>query len=73
MLGVDDQVGMIKAGHDADLIALSGDPLEFTSAVRWVMVNGKIVGKAAEKENKKTQEANNSGKSAEKKKGKKRA
>lgn len=73
LLGVDDQVGMIKAGYDADLIALSGDPLEFTSAVQWVMVNGKIVGKTETKDTDKTKEANNSGKAAEKKKGKKRA
>jgi imidazolonepropionase-like amidohydrolase len=41
-LGVDDRLGSIAAGKDADLVALDGDPLEFTTAVRWVMVDGVI-------------------------------
>ncbi|QDV34540.1 amidohydrolase family protein [Tautonia plasticadhaerens] len=42
VLGVDDRLGGIAAGKDADLVALDGDPLEFTTAVRWVMVDGTI-------------------------------
>lgn len=43
LLGVEKQVGTIAAGKDADLIALTGDPLEFTSSILWVMVNGQTV------------------------------
>lgn len=42
-LGIDDRVGTIEAGKDADLIALNGNPLEFTTAIKWVMVDGKII------------------------------
>ncbi len=41
IIGVSDRVGKIAAGYDADLIALSGEPLELTTSIRWVMVNGK--------------------------------
>ena len=40
ILKIDDKVGSIEVGKDADLVALNGDPLEFTSSVQWVMVNG---------------------------------
>lgn len=40
LLGVDDRVGAIAVGRDADLIAFNGEPLEFTSALVWVMVDG---------------------------------
>jgi imidazolonepropionase-like amidohydrolase len=40
LLGVDGRVGTIAAGKDADLVALSGDPLDLTSAVRWTMCDG---------------------------------
>jgi len=42
IIGVSDRVGKIAAGFDADLIALSGEPLELTTSIRWVMVNGKL-------------------------------
>ena len=41
IIGVSDRVGKIATGYDADLIALSGEPLELTTSIRWVMVNGK--------------------------------
>ncbi len=44
LLGISDRVGKISAGQDADLIALSGDPLELTTSIRWVMVNGQTFG-----------------------------
>lgn len=47
IIGVSDRVGKIAAGYDADLIALTGEPLELTTSIRWVMVNGKTT----EKEN----------------------
>ncbi len=42
MLGIENRVGTIAQGMDADLVALDGQPLEFTTPIRWVMVNGKI-------------------------------
>ena len=42
ILGIDDRVGTIEIGKDADLVALQGDPLEFTTDIEWVMVDGKI-------------------------------
>ena len=42
ILKIDDRVGSIAAGKDADLVALNGDPLEFTTAIQWVMVDGAI-------------------------------
>ncbi|MFN7877820.1 MAG: amidohydrolase family protein [Pirellula sp.] len=49
ILRVDQQVGSIENDKDADLIAFNGDPLEFTSAMQWVMVNGKIHSAESEK------------------------
>lgn len=40
LLGVESRVGTIAVGKDADLVALTGDPLEFTTAVRWTMCDG---------------------------------
>jgi imidazolonepropionase-like amidohydrolase len=40
ILGVESRVGAIAAGFDADLVALSGDPFDLTTAVRWTMCNG---------------------------------
>ena len=42
ILKIDDRVGSITAGRDADMVALDGDPLQFTSAIRWVMVDGVV-------------------------------
>jgi imidazolonepropionase-like amidohydrolase len=41
IIGVSDRVGKIATGYDADLIAFTGEPLELTTSIRWVMVNGK--------------------------------
>jgi len=40
ILGVDDRVGSIEPGQDADLVAFSGDPLDITARVLWVMSEG---------------------------------
>lgn len=45
ILGIDKQVGTIESGKDADLVVLSGDPLEITTSIRWVIVNGKTIEK----------------------------
>lgn len=49
LLGIEDRAGTIAAGQDADLVALSGDPMEFTTAIRWVMVDGVVQYKQAGK------------------------
>lgn len=42
LLGLENRVGTIEAGRDADLVALDGDPLEGTTSIQWVLVDGKI-------------------------------
>jgi imidazolonepropionase-like amidohydrolase len=42
LLGLDSRVGTLEAGRDADLVALDGDPLELTTSVRWVLVDGTL-------------------------------
>lgn len=43
ILGVADRVGSIQEGKDADLVILDGDPLQPTSNVEMVIINGIIV------------------------------
>ncbi|MHC4641512.1 MAG: amidohydrolase family protein [Planctomycetota bacterium] len=43
ILGVSKRVGSIRKGKDADLVILNGDPLQPTSTVEIVIINGKIV------------------------------
>jgi imidazolonepropionase-like amidohydrolase len=46
MLGWEDRVGTLKAGRLADIIAVSGNPLEDISALerpQFVMLGGKVV------------------------------
>ena len=42
LLGVADRVGAIAAGKDADLVALTGDPFDLTTTVRWTMADGTL-------------------------------
>jgi imidazolonepropionase-like amidohydrolase len=42
LLNVDDRVGSIDVGKDADLVILSGEPFEFASRVEKVIVNGRV-------------------------------
>jgi imidazolonepropionase-like amidohydrolase len=43
ILGVEERVGSIQPGKDADLVGVrGGGPLERSSAVEWVMVDGRI-------------------------------
>jgi imidazolonepropionase-like amidohydrolase len=48
LLHVDDRIGSIDAGKDADLVILSGEPFDFTSRVEKVIVNGRIAFDRAE-------------------------
>lgn len=43
LLGVQDRVGSLEAGKDADLALFDGDPLEYTTHTTAVMINGKWV------------------------------
>ena len=43
LLHVDDRIGSIEQGKDADLVILSGGPFDFQSRVEKVIVNGKVV------------------------------
>ena len=43
ILGIADRLGSIEKGKDADLVILNGDPLELTSSVEMVIINGEIV------------------------------
>lgn len=42
MLGIDDRLGTIEAGKDADLLILDRDPLDYRSLVLEAIVNGKV-------------------------------
>jgi imidazolonepropionase-like amidohydrolase len=42
-LRVDDRVGSLDAGKDADLVLFDGDPFEYTTHVEAVIVNGEVV------------------------------
>lgn len=43
MLGVSNRVGSLEEGKDADFIVLTGDPLDLTSRIDWVFVDGRRV------------------------------
>jgi imidazolonepropionase-like amidohydrolase len=43
MIGIDDRVGSIEAGKDADLVFWSGPPFELSSRVVGVMLDGELV------------------------------
>ena len=42
-IGLDEQVGSIEEGKDADLVFLSGEPFALTTRVQRVMVEGTMV------------------------------
>ena len=42
LLGLENKVGTIGVGRDADMVAFDGDPFELTTAIKWVLVDGKI-------------------------------
>ena len=40
ILGIQDHVGSLEAGKDADVAMFNGDPLEYTSNVTGVIIDG---------------------------------
>lgn len=47
LLGIANRVGSIEVGKDADLVLFDGDPLEYTTHVRGVIINGQVVSEEA--------------------------
>ncbi len=43
ILGIDDRVGSIKVGKDADIVIFDGHPLDIKTSVVTVLINGNIV------------------------------
>ncbi|MDE2995903.1 MAG: amidohydrolase family protein [Bacteroidota bacterium] len=43
MLGVDDRVGSLEVGKDADIAMYDGDPFEYTTHAVGVIINGEVV------------------------------
>jgi len=43
ILGIAGRVGTIEVGKDADLVILSGPPMQFTTRIATVLVNGRVV------------------------------
>jgi imidazolonepropionase-like amidohydrolase len=43
ILGLDERIGSIEPGKDADLVLFDGDPFEYTTHVCRVMVDGETV------------------------------
>ncbi|NNG66471.1 amidohydrolase [Caldanaerobacter subterraneus] len=46
ILGIDDRVGSIEKGKDADIVVFDGHPLEVKTKTKYVFINGKLVHKA---------------------------
>jgi imidazolonepropionase-like amidohydrolase len=42
ILGIDNRVGSLSKGKDADIVVFDGDPFEYTSHVQQVMVQGMV-------------------------------
>ncbi len=47
LLGVDDRVGSLEKGKDADIALYDGDPFEYVSHCVGVIINGEVVSKEA--------------------------
>ena len=47
ILGLDQKIGTLQKGHDADLALFDGDPLETTTHTTHVIIDGKVVSSSA--------------------------
>ena len=43
LLGIDDRVGSLEKGKDADLVIFDGDPLDLRSSIEKVMISGSFI------------------------------
>lgn len=43
LLGIDQRVGSLEVGKDADLVLFNGDPFEYTTTVDLVMIDGQLM------------------------------
>ena len=43
ILGIEDRVGSLERGKDADIVLFDGDPFEYLTNVEMVIVNGELV------------------------------
>ena len=50
IIGVEDRVGSLEEGKDADIVVLSGHPFDFRSVVEWVLVDGQTAYRREEEE-----------------------
>ncbi|MBQ1508981.1 MAG: amidohydrolase family protein, partial [Erysipelotrichaceae bacterium] len=42
-IGIEDRVGSLEVGKDADIVLCDGDPMESLSVIRKVFINGEEV------------------------------
>ena len=45
-LGIQDRVGTLEPGKDADIVVWDGDPLDARTSVRLTLVNGEVAYRA---------------------------
>ena len=43
-IGIEDRVGTLEAGKDADIVITDGDPMVSDTVIRTVLIDGKIIG-----------------------------
>ena len=43
LLGIEDRVGSLEIGKDADIVIWDNDPLEIQSNVLYTIIDGKVV------------------------------
>jgi imidazolonepropionase-like amidohydrolase len=43
IVGLDDRIGSLEVGKDADIAVFSGHPLKYSSLCLMTLINGKIV------------------------------